>query len=121
MEEKINQLVDKYVKTPSDCSSKLLKIMRMKAFKKTVEEFKSLDNQKDLHALLLKPGNNSDRKQVSKVLFQVLFNDDYKKISLNMNHEDFLKFRQDSSLTQVDYFFSVANRTLEKEITENIK
>ncbi len=119
MKEKINQLVDKYQKTLSDSSSKTLKLMKMKAFKNTVEEFKSVDNQKDLHNLLLKPSNNSDSKLVSEVLFRVLFQDDFKKISDNMKHEEFLKFHQETNLTHVDYFFDIANHTLEKETMGN--
>jgi hypothetical protein len=109
MKEKFNHLVDQYKKSASDSSSNTLKLMKLKVFKNTIKDFQKLDNQKELHDFLLSPSDDIDKKLASKVLFRVMFKDEFEEISSKIKHDDFVQYHEKHpSATSLDYFFTVA-------------
>lgn len=121
MKEKFNQLVDKFKKTASDCSSHTLTLMKLKVFKTTLEDFQKLDNQKELHDFLLKPSDDIDAKRVSEVLFRLIFKDEFHEICDKIRHADFVKYHEKyPNATSLDYFFKVAAKFMKKQEREKI-
>lgn len=119
MKKKIKNLQEEYKKSLSDSSSKIFKLIKLEEFKSLKKELSS-QNKDEVKKILLNPDNDADAKFVSEVLFRVVLKEDYAKIANNMSYDDFMNYKEDHyNNTYTDYFFDVANHTLEKEIMGN--
>ena len=116
MKKRIDTLQEEYKKTLSDSSSKILKLMKLEAFKKTASDLKLQTNKDEVKKALLAPSDDADNKLISETLFRVVFKEEFKEISAKISYEGFNKYKENHpNSTYVDYFFETANKEMTGE------